>query len=181
MRLQICGGFIAVTETGLLHNGSSGRTFPQGTESLSGHFLFFQQREIALCLQRRQTLLHVVHQHKTQPLVCTDHLLVASSGVARSSQKSCYLFTPGLSKQLAQACLTLYCHSDATVSCQGGEVYRSPLRGHLRLHLGRACKLDACTANESNLRPRLLCKVDITTTSSRVSYSSLIANVNICS
>lgn len=95
---------------------------------------------------------------------------------------SWYLFTPGLSKQLAQACLTLYCH----IWCH------TFLPGRWGLWGSYGEDTSTCTwATLANLvpvqlinlicGPCLLCKVDITTTSSRVSYSSIIANVNICS
>lgn len=143
------------------------------------------ERAFSLCSAERnrlvslvQTLLHV-HQHRT--LVCTDHQL---SGAPE---------WPGVTKILFPV------HPRAfQTACLGAPYVTLPYWCHIYLPRRRdvwePCQAYASTCTQAMLanlvpvqlmnlscRPRLLCKVDITTKSSRVSYSSIIANVNICS
>lgn len=125
-----------------------------------------------------QTPLHV-HQHRT--LACTDH---QHSGAPEWPGVTKIPFPVHL-RAFQTACpghLLLHCHVDAPFTCQGRwDVWESRQEDASTCTQAMLANLVPVQLMNLSCRPRLLCKVDITTKSSRVSYSSIIANVNICS
>lgn len=87
---------------------------------------------------------------------------------------------PRAFQQLARVCLTLYCHIDAMLPCQGGEAYERPAEGTPPFAAGPCLQLGACT-DESNLQTMSLQCRQNHYVHPPVSYSSIIANVNGCS
>lgn len=105
-----------------------------------------------MCLYCRQMLLHVGDQHRTQPLVCTHHLLIGSSRRARNSQNSVTCSPQGFPDTLPRRALHYIAILMPHFPAREMRHMRILARGHLHLYLGHACKLGAWTDNKSNLQ-----------------------------
>lgn len=80
------------------------------------HFVSLVQIDASACWGPAQNTAFGLHPSST-------HRKLQNS---QEQPEPCYVFTPGLSRHLAQACLTLHCHTDATLPCQGGEAHENP-------------------------------------------------------